>query len=205
MSGRMMNKFLSAFSTLLLMALLSACNPASSDNIAEEAPLAGAKIGGSFTLTNQDGGKSSDTDFDGKYRIIYFGFTYCPDVCPIDLANLMNGLTLAEKEDPTLAEKIQPIFISIDPERDGPEQLKQYTDNFHPRLIGLTGSVDEIAAVAKKYLIIYNKRESHGFSEYLVDHSRQGYLFGPQGEPIALLPFDGTPQQVADEIKRWTK
>ncbi len=205
MSGRMMNKFLSVFSAVLVMALLSACNPASSDNVEEEAPLAGAKIGGSFTLTNQDGGKSSDTDFAGKYRIIYFGFTYCPDVCPIDLANLMNGLTLAEKEDPALAEKIQPIFISIDPERDGPEQLKQYTDNFHPRLIGLTGSIDEIAAVAKKYLIIYNKRESPGFSEYLVDHSRQGYLFGPDGEPIALLPFDGTPQQVADEIKRWTR
>lgn len=205
MSGRMMNKFLSVFSAVLVMALLSACNPASSDNVEEEAPLAGAKIGGSFTLTNQDGGKSSDTDFAGKYRIIYFGFTYCPDVCPIDLANLMNGLTLAEKEDPALAEKIQPIFISIDPERDGPEQLKQYTDNFHPRLIGLTGSVDEIAAVAKKYLIIYNKRESPGFSEYLVDHSRQGYLFGPDGEPIALLPFDGTPQQVADEIKRWIR
>lgn len=205
MSGRMMNKFLSVFSAVLVMALLSACNPASSDNVEEEAPLAGAKIGGSFTLTNQDGGKSSDTDFAGKYRIIYFGFTYCPDVCPIDLANLMNGLTLAEKEDPALAEKIQPIFISIDPERDGPEQLKQYIDNFHPRLIGLTGSIDEIAAVAKKYLIIYNKRESPGFSEYLVDHSRQGYLFGPDGEPIALLPFDGTPQQVADEIKRWTR
>lgn len=205
MSGRMMNNFLSAVSTFLVISLLSACNPASSDSATEEPPLAGAAIGGGFTLTNQDGEKISDTDFAGKYRIIYFGFTYCPDVCPIDLANLMNGLTLAEKEDPAMAEKIQPIFISIDPERDGPEQLKQYVDNFHPRLIGLTGSVDEIAAVAKKYLIIYNKREAEGFSDYLVDHSRQGYLFGPEGEPIALLPYDGTPQQVADEIKRWTQ
>ncbi len=205
MSGRMMNNFLSAVSTFLVISLLSACNPASSDSATEEPPLAGAAIGGGFTLTNQDGENISDTDFAGKYRIIYFGFTYCPDVCPIDLANLMNGLTLAEKEDPAMAEKIQPIFISIDPERDGPEQLKQYVDNFHPRLIGLTGSVDEIAAVAKKYLIIYNKREAEGFSDYLVDHSRQGYLFGPEGEPIALLPYDGTPQQVADEIKRWTQ
>jgi protein SCO1/2 len=205
MSGRMMNNFLSAVSTFLVISLLSACNPASSDSATEEPPLAGAAIGGGFTLTNQDGENISDTDFAGKYRIIYFGFTYCPDVCPIDLANLMNGLTLAEKEDPAMAEKIQPIFISIDPERDGPEQLKQYVDNFHPRLIGLTGSVDEIAAVAKKYLIIYNKREAEGFSDYLVDHSRQGYLFGPEGEPIALLPYDGIPQQVADEIKRWTQ
>lgn len=205
MSGRMMNKLLSVFSVTLLLFMLPSCNLASGGDDLVEAPLAGAKIGGGFTLTNQDGGKSSDTDFAGQYRIIYFGFTYCPDVCPIDLANLMNGLTLAEKENPELAAKIQPIFISIDPERDGPEQLKQYVDNFHPRLIGLTGTVDEISAVAKKYLIIYNKRESPGFSEYLIDHSRQGYLFGPDGEPIALLPFDGTPQQVADEIKRWTR
>nr|WP_310737202.1 SCO family protein [Parasphingorhabdus cellanae] len=201
----MMNKFLSVFSAFLLVSLATGCNPASSENAKTEAPLAGAKIGGSFTLTNQDGGLTSDDDFKGQYRIIYFGYSYCPDVCPVDLANLMNGLTLAEKADPALADKVQPIFITIDPERDGPEQLKQYVDNFHPRLIGLTGSVDAIAAVAKKYLIIYNKRESPGFSEYLVDHSRQGYLFGPEGEPIALLPFDGTPQQIADEIKRWMK
>ncbi|MEP3225260.1 MAG: SCO family protein [Parasphingorhabdus sp.] len=200
----MMNKLLLVFFGTLLLSLLSGCNLASPVEESAEPPLAGAKIGGTFTLTNQDGGKTSDSDFTGQYRIIYFGFTYCPDVCPVDLANLMNGLTLAEKAKPELAEKIQPLFISLDPERDGPEQLKQYVDNFHPRLIGLTGSLDDITAVAKKYLIIFNKRESPGFSEYLIDHSRQGYLFGPDGEPIALLPFDGTAQQVADEIMRWT-
>ncbi|HEY9090154.1 MAG TPA: SCO family protein [Parasphingorhabdus sp.] len=204
----MMNKFLSVFSAALLLPLLAACNPASSDQVSGdstqgEAPLAGANIGGGFTLTNQDGGKTSDTDFAGQYRIIYFGYSYCPDVCPVDLQRLMQGLALAEKNDPSLTKKIQPIFITIDPERDRPEQLKQYVSAFHPRLIGLTGSTDEIAEVAKKYLIIYNKRETEGSSEYLMDHSRQGYFFGPQGEPVALLPFDGTPQEIADEIKRW--
>ncbi|MBF6603243.1 MAG: SCO family protein [Sphingorhabdus sp.] len=208
MAGHMMNKFLSVFFAALLLPLLAACNPASSDqesgdSAQAEAPLAGAKIGGGFTLTNQDGGKTSDTDFAGQYRIIYFGYSYCPDVCPVDLQRLMQGLALAEKNDPSLAKKIQPIFITIDPERDRPEQLKQYVSAFHPRLIGLTGTPDEIAEVAKKYLIIYNKRETEGSSEYLLDHSRQGYFFGPQGEPIALLPFDGTPQEIADEIKRW--
>ncbi len=205
MSGRMMNKFLSVLSTVLLLSLLSGCNPASSGNEQTEPPLAGATIGGSFTLTNQDGGKSSDTDFTGQYRIIYFGYSYCPDVCPVDLQRLMQGLALAEKNDPTLAEKVQPIFITIDPERDRPEQLKQYVEAFHPRLIGLTGSVEEIAEVAKKYVIIYGKREDEGASEYLVDHSRQGYLFGPNGEPVALLPYDGTPQEIADEITRWMR
>jgi len=211
MSGRMMNKFFNRISTILALTIVvavTACNPASSGGSQQqssEPPLAGAKIGGDFTLTNQDGMKTSASDFAGQYRIIYFGYTFCPDVCPIDLQRVMQGLALAEKNDPPLAAKIQPIFITIDPERDGPEQLKQYVAAFHPRLIGLTGSEEEIADVAEKYLIIYNKRESEGASEYLMDHSRQTYLFGPDGEPLALLPHDGTPQQIADEIIRWMK
>jgi hypothetical protein len=133
------------------------------------------------------------------------GYSYCPDVCPVDLANIMLGLKQAEKKSPALVEKIQPIFISVDPERDTPAVLKQYVSAFHPRLIGLTGTAEEIAAVAKKYLIIYDIRKDEAASEYLVDHSRQAYLFGPDGEPLALLPFDGTPQQVADEIARWVR
>jgi len=211
MSGRMMNKFLHrifTISALTLMTALAACNPASSDRSQQqsiEPPLAGAKIGGNFTLIDQDGAKISDSKFAGQYRIIYFGYTFCPDVCPIDLQRVMQGLTLAEKDNPELAEEIQPIFITIDPERDRPEQLKQYVAAFHPRLIGLTGSAEDIADVAKKYLIIYDRRESEGASEYLMDHSRQAYLFGPDGEPIALLPYDQTPRQIADEIKRWVK
>ena len=210
MSGPVMNNITNTAKIILtagLLALLSACNPAS-DGAASadaEAPLAGARIGGSFTLTNQDGGRTSDDQFKGQYRIMYFGYTYCPDVCPIDLANIMLGLKQAEKENPELASKVQPIFISVDPERDTPAVLKQYVAAFHPRLIGLTGTPEEIAEVAKKYLIVYNIRKDEGASEYLVDHSRQAYLFGPEGEPVALLPFDGTPQQVADEINRWVR
>ncbi len=204
----MMNNFqkiASAISLATLVPLLSACNPSSNStaNSAEEPPLAGAKIGGTFTLTNQDGGKTSDSDMVGQYRIMYFGYSYCPDVCPVDLQKVMQGLAVAEKSEPQLAKKIQPIFVTIDPERDGPEQLKQYVSAFHPRLIGLTGSAEEIADVAKKFLIIYNRREVEGMSEYLMDHSRQAYLFGPQGEPLAMLPYDGTPDEVAAEIQRW--
>nr|WP_231862645.1 SCO family protein [Sphingorhabdus sp. M41] len=190
-----------------LLTLMVACNPAPDGSVAtdSEPPLAGAKIGGTFTLTNQDGGRTSDQQFKGKYRIMYFGYSYCPDVCPVDLANIMLGLKQAEKENPALIEKIQPIFISVDPGRDTPAVLKQYVPAFHPRLIGLTGSPEEIAEVAKKYLIIYDIRNDEGSSEYLVDHSRQAYLFGPDGEPLALLSFDGTPQQVAGEINRWVR
>jgi protein SCO1/2 len=208
MSGPVMNNITNVAKMILatgLLTLMAACNAASDGGAPPEPPLAGANIGGTFTLTNQDGGKTSEQQFKGQYRIIYFGYTYCPDVCPVDLANIMLGLKQAEKANPALVKKIQPIFISVDPERDTPAVLKQYVAAFHPRLIGLTGSAEEIAAVAKKYLIIYDIRKDEGSSEYLVDHSRQAYLFGPEGEPLALLSFDGTPQQVADEITRWVR
>ena len=207
MSGHMMNKFpriCAVFLVGTLIPILGACNPSDvTENISAEPPLAGAKIGGSFTLTNQDGGKTSDSDLTGQYRIMYFGYSYCPDVCPVDLQKVMQGLAVAEKNEPTLTEKIQPIFVTVDPERDQPEQLKQYVSAFHPRLIGLTGTPKEIADVAKKFLIIYDKREVEGMSEYLMDHSRQAYLFGPQGEPLAMLPYDGSPDEIAAEIQRW--
>lgn len=210
MSGPVMNNITNVAKMILatgLLTLLAACNPASDGGASDgaEPPLAGANIGGTFTLTNQDGGRTSESEFKGQYRIFYFGYSYCPDVCPVDLANIMLGLKQAEKDNPALVQKIQPIFISVDPGRDTPAVLKQYVSAFHPRLIGLTGSAQEIAAVAKKYLILYDIRKDDASSEYLVDHSRQAYLFGPEGEPLALLPFDGTPQQVADEIARWVR
>jgi len=208
MSDPVMNNFKNIakiFLSASLLTITAACNSASDGTVStdQQPPLAGAKIGGPFTLTNQDGGKTSEAEFKGQYRIIYFGYSYCPDVCPVDLANIMLGLKQAEKENPELVSKIQPIFISVDSERDTPAVLKQYVSAFHPRLIGLTGTPDEIAEVAEKYLVIYDIRNDEGATEYLVDHSRQAYLFGPNGEPLALLPFDGTPQDVSAEIARW--
>src|SRR3546814_8872622 len=92
-----------------------------------------------------DGRKVSYSDFDGKYRMLYFGYSYCPDVCPLDLQKLMQGYRLFEKQDPARAAKVQPIFITIDPQRDTPQVLKNYVSAFHPKLIGLTGTPDEIA------------------------------------------------------------
>src|SRR4051812_3830736 len=103
------------------------------------APLAGARIGGPFALTDQDGRAVTDRDFAGRYRLMYFGYTYCPDVCPVDLQKLMSGYRKLEGSDPQLAAKVAPIFVSVDPDRDKPAVLKQYVAAFHPRLIGLTG------------------------------------------------------------------
>jgi len=189
--------------------IAAACSPQPADNqqTADNAqgPLAGARIGGPFTLTNQDGQRVTEKDYAGKYRIVYFGYSYCPDVCPVDLQLLMQGLRLFERQDAAAAAKVQPIFITVDPERDTPAVLKTYVAAFHPRLVGLTGSEDEIAAVAKAYAVYYRKAENAGASEYLMDHSRQTYLMGPDGQPIALLPQDETPQAVAAELARWVR
>jgi protein SCO1 len=187
--------------TLLLSLLIAGCSPAAD----ETPPLAGASIGGPFTLVDQDGRQVSDTDFAGRYRLVYFGFTYCPDVCPVDLQLIGQGLRQLEKSDPGIAAKVQPIFISVDPERDTPDVLKEYVAAFHPRLIGLTGTPDQIAEVAKRYGVYYMKEEAEGASDYLVNHSRVAMLFGPTGEPIAIIPHDQGAAAIAEELKRWVK
>lgn len=137
-----------------------------------------ALIGGPFTLTDQDGRKVTDKDFRGHYMLVFFGYTYCPDLCPTELQVMSAALdSLGAK-----ADAIQPVFISFDPERDTPEVLKQYVSNFHPRLVGLTGSPEEIAVAAKAYRVYYSKvANSSGPDTYLMDHSTITYLMDPQG------------------------
>lgn len=170
-----------------------------------EAPLAGARIGGPFALTDQNGHTVTDAQFAGRYRLVYFGYTFCPDVCPTDLQTLMKGLKLFEISDPAVAARVQPIFITVDPERDTPAVLKQWVAAFHPRLIGLTGTPAQIAAVAREYAVYYKKVVTPGTSGYLMDHARQAVLFGPSGEPLALIPQDETAEAAAAELARWVQ
>lgn len=165
------------------------------------APLAGASIGGPFTLVDGDGKMVKDSDFAGKYRIMYFGYTFCPDVCPVDVQNIGGAMKLLDKSNPKLSAQIVPIFVTIDPARDTPKVVKEFTSAFYPRMVGLTGTPAQIDAAAKAYRVPYAKRETP--SGYLMDHGRQAYLIGPKGEPIALLPQDQNPQAIVAEIERW--
>lgn len=204
MNNHRMSGWRAALAALSIAALplLSGCGGGG----AETPPLADAKMGGPFALTDQDGKTVRDSDFAGKYRLIYFGYTYCPDVCPVDVQILMRGYRQLEKERPELAAKIQPIFISVDPERDTPAVLKQFVGAFHPRLIGLTGTPAQIEAVAKEYAIFYKKQPAAaGASGYLVDHSRQATLFGPKGEPLALITQDKDAATVVSDLERWVR
>ena len=205
MSGAAMNKNISISLAAVLM--LAACNNASSQPPFSDAPLAGATIGGDFALTDQDGRKRSYAEFDGQYRIVYFGYTNCPDICTPDVQNLMAGLKTLEKSSPDLAKKIQPIFITVDPERDTFAVLKQFTAAFHPRLIGLTGTGAEIANVAKKFAVYYAKVEGSAPDAYLMSHSQTPYLMAPDGKPLAILPTanEGGPDRVATELAKWVR
>ncbi|TFI59523.1 redoxin domain-containing protein [Sphingomonas parva] len=184
--------------SLFLGVLAAACSDAR-----QEPPLQGAAIGGPFTLTDQNGRQVRDSDFAGKYRIVYFGFANCPDVCPTDLAAIGQALRQFEKSDPALAAKVQPLFITVDPERDTPAALKQYVASFHPRLIGLTGSPQQIADAAKHYAVYYSKEPTP--EGYRMNHARIIFLMGPKGEPIAMLPHDQTPDAIAAELERWVR
>src|SRR4051794_10887320 len=187
---------------LLSLALaVAAC----SSRVGDAPPLAGAAIGGPFTLTDQNGRQVSDRDFAGKYRIMYFGFTHCPDVCPTDLAAIGKGLKAFEARDKVRAEKVVPIFVSVDPERDTPAVMKDYAANFHPRLVGLTGAPKEIARVAKEYAVWSEKGEAQPGGGYNVNHSRAEILMGPDGKPIALLPDDQGVDGIAATLDRWVR
>ncbi|WP_243451085.1 SCO family protein [Sphingosinicella sp. CPCC 101087] len=171
-------------------------------------PLEGASIGGPFTLTSHQGRRVSDSEFAGRYRLVYFGYAFCPDVCPVDLQVLGAGLRAFEQENPERAARVQPIFITVDPARDTPQVLRDYVANFHPRLIGLTGSEEEIASTARSFGVYYRHGEppeGGDADSYLVDHSRMITLFGPQGEPIAIVPHDQGPEGVARELDRWVR
>lgn len=171
-------------------------------------PLEGATLGGAFTLTDQNGRRVTDRSFAGKYRLVYFGYASCPDVCPVDLQMIGAGLRRFEADDAARAARVQPIFISVDPARDTPAALRTYVAQFHPRLVGLTGSPEEIARVARAYGISYRIEEPVEGGDpnaYLVDHVRMAVLYDPDGKPVAIIPHDQGPQGVAEELERWVR
>lgn len=181
--------------------LLAACSQSASPP--ERPPLAGARIGGPFALTDQTGRTATDATFAGRYRIMYFGYTFCPDVCPTDMQHLGAAMKLLDRQDPALAKRIVPIFVTVDPARDTPAVLRRYVANFDPRMVGLTGSPEAIARVAKEYAVYYRKGASTGDGGYMVDHGVTAYLMDPAGKPLALLPVEGEPAAIAAEIRRW--
>lgn len=174
-----------------VIALLLVGRPAPAPNAEASA------VGGSFTLTDGDGKTVTADAYRGKYLLVYFGYPFCPDVCPTTLADIVHALdTLGAK-----ADRVQPLFITIDPARDTPAVVRQYVAAFSPRLQGLTGTPDQIAAVAKKYHVYYAPHRSSGASaEYTMDHSSVLYVMGPDGGFAGLIRADQGPDVIAREL-----
>ncbi len=154
-------------------------------------------VGGPFTLTDHTGRRVSDSTFRGKWMLIYFGYTFCPDVCPTELQNISNALDLLGKD----ADKIVPVFITVDPARDTVAALADYVKLFDPRLVGLTGSDAEIAAVARAYRVFYAKADSKTATTYLMDHSSLLYLVGPDGGFRSLFRQGIAPETLAKALR----
>ena len=158
-----------------------------------------ALVGGPFTLTDQDGRRVTEKDFLGRHMLVFFGFTFCPDICPTELQVMSAALDMMGPE----GEKIQPVFVTIDPERDTPEVMKAYVANFGPRLIGLTGTPEEIAAMAKAYRVYYARAgDKNSPDAYLMDHSTIIYLMGPDGRFVRHFTYTTDAAKLASELKK---
>ena len=155
-------------------------------------------VGGPFELIDQTGRKRTDADFRGELLLIFFGYTTCPDICPTELMQI--GLAIDKLG--AVGADVQPLFISVDPERDTPEVLAQYVTNFHPRLIGLTGTPEQVRKVADSYKAYYAKYSPPDGAVYLIDHSGFTYLMGRSGEYLGFFPPGTSAERMAEIIRQ---
>jgi protein SCO1/2 len=154
-------------------------------------------VGGPFALIDHTGKPRTEQDFKGKLLLIYFGFTYCPDICPTDLQNIGLAIDRLGKAGGT----VQPLFITVDPERDTPAHLAEYLAMFHPRMIGLTGDAAAIRKAADAYKVYYAKVPNEKGDDYTVDHTAFIYLMGADGEYLGFFPPGTTPERMAETIR----
>ncbi|HTW34044.1 MAG TPA: SCO family protein [Rhizomicrobium sp.] len=156
-----------------------------------------AAIGGPFVLTDQNGHPRSDRDFHGRFVLLYFGYSFCPDVCPTTLAKIASALGKLGPQ----ADRFVPIFITVDPARDTPSVLKSYLAAFGPQFVGLTGKPSDIAKVAHSYRVYYAKHPLAG-GNYAMDHSSVIYLLDPDGNFVKAYDDDASPAALADDLKK---
>ena len=157
-----------------------------------------ASIGGDFDLVDQGGQPVTNDTYDGRYRIVYFGFTHCPDVCPTGLATI----TAAYRDLPADERaRVVPMFVTVDPERDTVDAMRDYVALFDPDLVGLTGTVEQVEAAKKTYRVYAQKAGKEGDADYLVDHSAFVYLMDPDGRYLAHFGPDATAEEIAKDVR----
>ena len=162
-------------------------------------PVSTDAFGGTYTLTNHLGETVTDKDLEGQYQLLYFGFTYCPAICPTELSKMTEALNMLGDE----ADAIQPVFITVDPERDTVEVMKNYIELFHTRFIGYTGTTEQIEHIKKLYKVYSAKVDDPSLSEYTVDHSSYIYFIDPQGRLLSLFKIDDGVDVMVKNIRQW--
>ncbi len=156
----------------------------------------GSQIGGPFSLIDETGNRVTDKDVIDGLTLIYFGYTFCPDICPADNGRNADAVKILEQE----GIMVKPVFISIDPARDTPEVLAEFTDYLHPRMLGLTGTPEEVAAASRAYKTFYQKEDTDDEEFYLVNHSTSTYLMAPDYGLLQFFPRTTTAQEMADAV-----
>jgi cytochrome oxidase Cu insertion factor (SCO1/SenC/PrrC family) len=156
------------------------------------------KLGGPFELVDRKGKTVKDTDLHGQYLLLYFGFTFCPDICPQEMDKQTVAIELLDKEFGAVA---TPVFISIDPNRDNVAAVDDYCKEFHPRIVGLTGTKEQIKKVSRAYRVYYNEGIKSGESDYLIDHSIIHYFIGPNGKFIDFFGKNMTAKEMAEKMR----
>lgn len=171
------------------------------NNTHEKKPgIVATNFGGSFVLKNHLGETVTDQDFSDQYRLIYFGFTYCPAICPTELQKMSMALNMLDEE---IAQKITPIFVTIDPERDTVQKMKDYVSLFHPDLVGLTGTIKQTEAIKKAYKVYAAKVKDDTMHEYTMDHSSFIYFMGPDDTLYYIFKIDDTAKEMVEIIKQY--
>jgi protein SCO1 len=182
---------------LLAVLMLSACQPTPSPPVFQATDITGADFARDFKLTDHNGQVRTLADFKGKVVAIFFGYTHCPDVCPTTLSDFAAAL----QQLGPLAERVQVIFVTVDPQRDTPDLLKQFVPAFNPSFLGMYTDAHSLQLLAKEYKVVYQKASIKSADDYLIDHSASTYVYDPQGRLRLLMPYGSSSDSIAHDLK----
>lgn len=191
-----MKRWLVAIPVALLLTV-GACKPAPEPQTFLATDITGASFARDFRLTDHHGQDRTLADFRGKVVAIFFGYTHCPDVCPTTLADFAAALQALGP----LADRVQVIFVTVDPARDTPDMLRQFVPAFDPRFLGMFTDADTLGLLAKEYKVVYQKTAEKAPDDYLIDHSAGTYVYDPQGRLRLLMPYGSRPDAIAQDLK----
>ncbi len=170
--------------------------PPNDIDVALDAASARSAVGGPFAMADHNGNAVSDADFRGQFLLMFFGYTFCPDICPTELGTIAAALDMLGPE----ADQVTPVFVTIDPARDTADVVAEYVALFHPKFIGLTGTAQQLADMARAYQVFYAKGPGDG-EDYLMEHTGLLYLMGPDGEFRGVLPPGTSPDELAGALR----